>query len=124
MPIILDPLTHLSVTMKTYKEIPKIAHEIAHQYCDGRWIAVGGGGYDIWRVVPRAWALIWLEMTENRNDLNQIPSSWISEWQKKAPVTLPLKWEDEDCLYAPIPRKAEITEKNGQTLEKSLFSIR
>ena len=120
----LDPLTHLSVTMKTYKEIPKIAHEIAHQYCDGRWIAVGGGGYDIWRVVPRAWALIWLEMTENRDDLNQIPSSWISEWQKKAPVTLPLKWEDEDCLYAPIPRKAEITEKNGQTLEKSLFPIR
>jgi acetoin utilization protein AcuC len=120
----LDPLTHLSVTMKTYKEIPKIAHEIAHQYCDGRWIAVGGGGYDIWRVVPRAWALIWLEMTENRNDMNQIPSSWISEWQKKAPVTLPLKWEDDDCLYAPIPRKAEITEKNGQTLEKSLFPIR
>ena len=120
----LDPLTHLSVTMKTYKEIPKIAHEIAHQYCDGRWIAVGGGGYDIWRVVPRAWALIWLEMTENRYNLNQIPSSWISEWQEKAPVTLPLKWEDDDCLYPPIPRKAEITEKNGQTLEKSLFSIR
>ena len=110
--------------MKTYKEIPKVAHEIAHQFCDGRWIAVGGGGYDIWRVVPRAWALVWLEMTENRNNLNQIPSSWISEWQQKAPVTLPLKWEDDDCLYAPIPRKAEITEKNGQTLEKSLFPIR
>ena len=46
-----DPLTHLSVTMKSFKEIPKIAHEIAHKFCDGRWIAVGGGGYDIWRVV-------------------------------------------------------------------------
>ena len=39
--------THLSATMKIYKEIPKLAHEIAHQYCEGRWIAVGGGGYDI-----------------------------------------------------------------------------
>ncbi|MDP4157628.1 MAG: acetoin utilization protein AcuC, partial [Bacillota bacterium] len=58
-----DPLTHLSATMKSYRTIPKIAHQIAHQYCEGRWIAVGGGGYDIWRVVPRAWALIWLEMT-------------------------------------------------------------
>lgn len=25
---------------------------------------MGGGGYDIWRVVPRAWARIWLEMKE------------------------------------------------------------
>ena len=65
----LDPLTHLSVTMKAFKEIPKIAHEIAHKYCEGRWIAVGGGGYDIWRVVPRAWSYIWLEMTENNTPL-------------------------------------------------------
>ncbi len=64
-----DPLTHLSATMKSYRLIPKLAHEIAHQYCEGRWIAVGGGGYDIWRVVPRAWALIWMEMTENSNSL-------------------------------------------------------
>ena len=63
-----DPLTHLSATMKIYKEIPKLAHEIAHQYCEGRWIAVGGGGYDIWRVVPRAWSYIWLEMTENKSE--------------------------------------------------------
>jgi acetoin utilization protein AcuC len=119
-----DPLTHLSVTMKTYKEIPKLAHEIAHQYCDGRWIAVGGGGYDIGRVVPRAWALIWLEMTENHFNFDSLPLDWIAQWQKKAPYTLPLKWEDEEQIYPPIPRKAEITEKNEQTLERALYSIR
>ena len=121
---VLDPLTHLSVTMNTYKEIPRIAHRIAHQYCEGRWIAVGGGGYDIWRVVPRAWALIWLEMTENKVDMNHLPPSWVSYWQSKAPVTLPSKWEDDHDLYSPIPRKTEITEKNEQTLKKSLFPIR
>ncbi|MCQ6274414.1 acetoin utilization protein AcuC [Bacillus sp. V3B] len=119
-----DPLTHLSVTMKTYKEIPKLAHEIAHQYCDGKWIAVGGGGYDIWRVVPRAWSLIWLEMTENFSNFDFLPSDWIAEWQEKTSYTLPLKLEDEDQIYPPIPRKAEITEKNEQTLEKALYSIR
>lgn len=119
-----DPLTHLSVTMKTYKEIPKLAHEIAHQYCDGRWIAVGGGGYDIWRVVPRAWSLIWLEMTQNHSKFDCLPSDWIAKWQEKAPYTLPLKWEDEEQSYPAIPRKAEITEKNKQTLEKALYSIR
>ncbi len=120
----LDPLTHLSATMKIYKEIPRLAHELAHQYCDGKWIAVGGGGYDIWRVVPRAWAQIWLEMTEFSNLSAELPKDWIEEWQSSAPVTLPKTWDDPDGMYKPIPRKPEITEKNFQTVEKALYPIR
>jgi acetoin utilization protein AcuC len=119
-----DPLTHLSASMKIYREIPKLAHEIAHTYCEGRWIAVGGGGYDIWRVVPRAWAHIWLEMTENSNCFGSLPTDWVEEWQKQAPLNLPTTWEDPVDLYPPIPRKAEITEKNLQTVERALYPIR
>lgn len=120
----LDPLTHLSATMRIYREIPKVAHEIAHQYCDGKWIAVGGGGYDIWRVVPRAWSLIWLEMTENGNIYGPLPADWLKAWQDKSPVKLPPEWDDPADLYIPIPRKPEITEKNAQTVEKALYPIR
>ncbi|KIY23629.1 acetoin utilization protein AcuC [Mesobacillus subterraneus] len=120
----LDPLTHLSATMKTYREIPKLAHEIAHKYCDGKWIAVGGGGYDIWRVVPRAWSLIWLEMIENSNCYGSLPQEWIDKWKDQAPVELPIEWDDPEDLYPPIPRKPEITEKNAQTVEKALYPIR
>jgi acetoin utilization protein AcuC len=119
-----DPLTHLSVTMKTYRAIPKLAHEIAHEYCGGRWIAVGGGGYDIWRVVPRAWALLWLEMTGRADVSGPLPDEWRKRWQPLSPVTLPLEWDDPDDLYPPIPRKAEISEKNAQTVEKALYFIR
>ncbi|MEH7106369.1 MULTISPECIES: acetoin utilization protein AcuC [Bacillaceae] len=119
-----DPLTHLSATMKIYREIPRLAHEMAHQYCGGKWIAVGGGGYDIWRVVPRAWSLIWLEMTENATGFGFLPPEWTEEWQKIAPVKLPTQWDDPDNLYPPIPRKPEITEKNFITLEKALYPIR
>lgn len=119
-----DPLTHLSATLKIYREIPKLAHRIAHQYCDGRWIAVGGGGYDIWRVVPRAWALIWMEMMENQNSHGSLPAEWINDWQPKSSLPLPLDWDDPQDLYPPIPRKQEITEKNAQTLEKALYPIR
>lgn len=119
-----DPLTHLSSSIKIYKEIPRLAHELAHEYCEGKWIAVGGGGYDIWRVVPRAWALLWLEMTENSNCYGSLPTEWIDKWQEKAPVKLPLQWEDPEDLYPPIPRKAEITEKNAQTVNKALYPIR
>lgn len=120
----LDPLTHLSSTMRIYREIPKLAHEIAHQYCDGRWIAVGGGGYDIWRVVPRAWSLIWLEMTGNKDCYGELPKEWVDRWQKEAPVSLPTRWDDPENLYKPIPRKAEITEKNAQTVNNALYPIR
>jgi acetoin utilization protein AcuC len=30
-------------------------HELAHELCDGRWVATGGGGYALVQVVPRTW---------------------------------------------------------------------
>ena len=119
-----DPLTHLSATMKIYEQIPKLAHELAHQYCNGRWIAVGGGGYDIWRVVPRAWSRIWLEMIGLSYLSGDLPFSWLETWQSQSPVQLPTTWEDPDYLYPPIPRKQEITEKNMKTVEKLLYPLR
>ncbi|RKL66749.1 acetoin utilization protein AcuC [Salipaludibacillus neizhouensis] len=119
-----DPLTHLCGTMKMFQEIPKIAHELAHEYCDGKWIAVGGGGYDIWRVVPRAWSHLWLEMTEQTDKTFQsIPSSWISQWEKEAPVKLPEEWHDSEGIYPDIPRQKEIIEKNERMLLKALKPI-
>ncbi|MDQ0245926.1 acetoin utilization protein AcuC [Bacillus fengqiuensis] len=118
-----DPLTHLCATTKIYRHIPKIAHELAHQYCNGRWIAVGGGGYDIWRVVPRAWAFIWLEMTGQQGIRGPLPSTWLEKWKTLSPVPLSTHWDDGDDLYEPIPRKAEITEKNAQTVQKLLYPL-
>lgn len=121
-----DPLTHLSTTIRTYKEIPKVAHEIAHQYCNGKWIAVGGGGYDIWRVVPRAWSMIWLEMNGILDEVanGALPQAWIDRWSNKSPVLLPTSWDDPKNLYPPIPRRQEITEKNAHTVTNALYSIR
>ncbi|UOY94522.1 acetoin utilization protein AcuC [Ectobacillus sp. JY-23] len=118
-----DPLTHLCSTMRIYRDIPKIAHEVAHQYCHGRWIAVGGGGYDIWRVVPRAWSLIWLEMQEQTVS-GLLPPEWIETWKPHAKTPICTHWEDVEQLYTPIPRKNEIEEKNRLTMLKSLEIIR
>ena len=38
-------------------------HASLHRHCQGRWVATGGGGYDLDRVVPRAWALLWSELS-------------------------------------------------------------
>lgn len=119
-----DPLTHLYGTMNIYKEIPKLAHKLAHEYCNGKWIAVGGGGYDIWRVVPRAWSLLWMAMNDLPMPDGPIPKAWLDRWQSESPVPLVPTWMDPNPLYEPIPRKAEIAEKNAQMLTKALHFIR
>lgn len=119
-----DPLTHLSASIKIYQEIPKLAHEIAHKYCDGKWIAVGGGGYDIWRVVPRAWSFIWLEMTNQRDKATgKLPEDWLEKWTAQSPVPLPTEWMDPVDMVPVIPRKKEIEEKNAQVVAMALKII-
>ena len=56
----LDPLAHLRVTTAAYARALALLDGIAHRHADGRWFATGGGGYDVYRVVPRSWALVWL----------------------------------------------------------------
>ncbi len=118
-----DPLTHLHASTAIYREIPKLAHEIAHRYCGGRWIALGGGGYDIWRVVPRAWSFLWLEMAGLPSPAGPLPKGWVEKWQKHAPVPLPAQWDDDRSAFPVIPRKKEIEEKNRQTVERILSMI-
>ncbi len=50
-----DPLAHLRLTMEGQRESYQRIHRLAHDLCEGRWIAVGGGGYDWLDAVPRAW---------------------------------------------------------------------
>jgi acetoin utilization protein AcuC len=116
-----DPLTHLSCSMRIYQEIPRLAHQLAHELCDGRWIAVGGGGYDIWRVVPRAWTLLWSEMTDQQLADGPLPPSWLARWQAESELPLPTHLLDDANPLPPIPRRKEISEKNRVTLERALM---
>jgi acetoin utilization protein AcuC len=61
----LDPLAHLAGTTRIWPHVGKVLHELAHELCEGRWLALGGGGYAIREVVPRAWTLFFAEMVEH-----------------------------------------------------------
>jgi len=50
-----DPLAHLLVSLDGQRLAFASLHRWAHRYAGGRWIAVGGGGYEWVDVVPRAW---------------------------------------------------------------------
>jgi acetoin utilization protein AcuC len=50
-----DPLAHLALTVDGQRASYAAMHSLAHELCEGRWLATGGGGYAIVDVVPRAW---------------------------------------------------------------------
>jgi len=50
-----DPLAHLTLSIDGQRMSYEAIHRWAHRYAEGRWIAVGGGGYEWVNVVPRIW---------------------------------------------------------------------
>ncbi|MBM3688873.1 MAG: acetoin utilization protein AcuC [Actinobacteria bacterium] len=60
-----DPLAHLTLSIDGQRMSYEAIHRWAHRFADGRWIAVGGGGYEWVNVVPRAWAHLIAEAAGN-----------------------------------------------------------
>jgi acetoin utilization protein AcuC len=113
---VLDPLTHLRCTTRLYEETVRLTCEVADRFCGGRVVATGGGGYAVWRVVPRAWALVWAALTEQKAD-DRIPAAWLQRWQGESPDLLPERLRDAPEAYAAVPRREEIQVANRRTLE-------
>ena len=63
-----DPLAHLNVTTTAMGAAARLVDAISHRWATGRWLATGGGGYGVYRVVPRAWSLTsgWQALTAMR----------------------------------------------------------
>jgi acetoin utilization protein AcuC len=127
-----DPLAHIHCSMQIYRDMPRIIHQLAERYTQGKWVALGGGGYDHWRVVPRAWSLLWLEMNDHpllaRIDSEpnggHLPEQWPTiAASRKSDNPLPTTWLDDVASWTPMPRRAEITAKNRTMLELSLQHV-
>jgi acetoin utilization protein AcuC len=72
-----DPLADLALTVDGQRASYRLMHDLAHEVCDGRWIALGGGGYGLVRCVPRAWTHLLATAAEVPLDpATEIPESW------------------------------------------------
>ena len=87
-----DPLAHLSLTTTAMGEAARLVDRMAHRYAGGRWLATGGGGYSVHRVVPRVWTLTWLAMAHEAVP-ERLPADWRARWESDA-----ARWDD-----APLP---------------------
>ncbi|MCF8588106.1 acetoin utilization protein AcuC [Gordonia liuliyuniae] len=74
-----DPLTDLALTVDGQAAAVRVLRDLADKYCEGRWLAVGGGGYGIVNVVPRAWThLIGAALDRDVDPATTISEEWIA----------------------------------------------
>jgi acetoin utilization protein AcuC len=52
-----DPITHLDYTTSSYQLAAESLCRLADEYCDGRLVALGGGGYNL-ENISRAWPVV------------------------------------------------------------------
>jgi len=89
-----DPLAHLALVTQTYGWLAKTLHGLAHHVTGGRWLALGGGGYQIYTVVPRAWTIYLAEIT-GAELADELPEAWRERaLQAGAPHELPTRLDD------------------------------
>ncbi len=112
-----DPLAHLNVTTTAMGAAARLVDELAHRWAAGRWLATGGGGYDVYRVVPRAWAHVWLAAS-HRAVPDEIPETWRARWSDDAERygQSPMPTAFDDPPNAGLPYRASDAETDARAV--------
>lgn len=117
----LDPLTHLMLTTETYEAVGMMLDELSKELCGGRWIATGGGGYEV-TAVPRVWTVLFATML-GRELEDALPVEWLKEAHQLA-GSVPSEKSLRDHVHADeeahVPRAAKRTVED---LRKTLFPL-
>lgn len=72
-----DPLAELSLSVDGHREIYRTLRELAGSYAGGKWLALGGGGYGLFRVVPRSWTHLLATVLDRDVDPGTpLPAEW------------------------------------------------
>ena len=108
----LDPLTHFALTTAGYSRVVRELGMLAD-----RWIAVGGGGYEM-GVVPRMWALAYGGMIE-RDWPDDIPAAFSQRYGLKR-----LRDDEEPAVPVEMAEQARrFAEQAVEQIKRSVFPL-
>ncbi|AXI87989.1 acetoin utilization protein AcuC [Streptomyces griseoincarnatus] len=109
-----DPLAHLAVSLDAQRAVQVACHDLAHEHADGRWVALGGGGYAVVEVVPRSWShLVAIAAGRPVEPTTLVPDEWrhqvYARTRQPAPHRMtdgrwPVPWAAWDEGYDPAER--------------------
>lgn len=124
-----DPLAHLAVSLDAQRAVQEACHRLAHEYADGRWLALGGGGYAVVDVVPRSWThLVAIAAHRPIDPATAVPASWRDEVYARTRQPAPARmtdgravaWREWDEGYDPADR----TDQAVLATRRAVFPLR
>lgn len=85
-----DPLAHLSISVDAQVIVAQTLHDLSHELCGGRWVALGGGGYEVVGVVPRSWThLVAIAAHRDISVETEVPQRWLEDVAERFGVQAP-----------------------------------
>jgi len=120
----LDPLADLSLTLEGMRLAYLRVVGLADELTGGRLVATGGGGYDPYRTVPRAWAHLWAAMT-GRELPKALPPQWAEAWRGRLPAgtTLPSRALDGPSDFAPMRNGEQAARRNAVVVGRVVAAL-
>jgi len=103
-----DPLTHLALTLPGYRTLVHDLFALADEVCDGRIAACGGGGYGVYRTVPRAWTCVLAELLGEMLP-EELPEAWRAQDSAASGAEAPRLLTADDEFELSEPREAKVT---------------
>lgn len=113
-----DPLAHFALTVDDQAEAHRRLHTLAHESADGRWIAVGGGGYQLVQVVPRTWARAFATMADTSVPIDT-PMAWRELVTNRTGDEPPKTFYEDSVRISPAMR-----EQAGRAADEAIAAVR
>lgn len=90
-----DPLADLALSVDGQRAAHRALRGLSQQVAEGRWLALGGGGYALFRVVPRSWThLLAAVLDRDLAPDTPVPADWTAHTAPPAPHDLPTSMSD------------------------------
>lgn len=105
-----DPLADLGLTVDGHRAIYRRIRALAEEHAGGKWLALGGGGYQLVRVVPRSWThLLATALDRDLDPEIAMPTGWLNTVRRHAPnIETPATMSDGgDTSFTPWGGEAE-----------------
>ncbi len=79
-----DPLANLRLTVDGQRAAIAELHALAHEAANGKWVALGGGGYGLVRCVPRTWTHLLAEASGAPiPPQTAVPPGWVAHLRER-----------------------------------------
>ena len=90
-----DPLANLRLSVDGHRTIYRELRDLADRTAGGRWLALGGGGYGLFRVVPRSWTHLLATVLDRDVDPRRpVTAGWVSHASRLTGRPLPTEMSD------------------------------